>query len=92
MSFLERRNARKEMLKIEMMKLDDIQPYENHAKIHTSEQLEQNKESIKEKEKGRDQEVIVEIEMKKIQNMKITRCNRKDIILQKDIWLILLWG
>ncbi len=36
------------MLKIEMMKLDDIQPYENNAKIHTSEQLEQIKESIKE--------------------------------------------
>ena len=29
------------MLKIEMMKLDDIQPYENNAKIHTSEQLDQ---------------------------------------------------
>lgn len=36
------------MLKIEMMKLDDIHPYENNAKIHTEEQLEQIKESIKE--------------------------------------------
>ena len=35
------------MLKIEMMKLDDIQPYENNAKIHTEEQVEQIKKSLK---------------------------------------------
>lgn len=35
------------MLKIEMMKLADIKPYENNAKIHTDEQIEQIKESIK---------------------------------------------
>lgn len=36
------------MLKIEMMKLEDIQPYENNAKIHTGEQVEQIKKSIEE--------------------------------------------
>lgn len=35
------------MLKIEMMKLANIKPYENNAKIHTDEQIEQIKESIK---------------------------------------------
>lgn len=36
------------MLKIEILKLADIQPYENNAKIHTEEQIKQIKESIKE--------------------------------------------
>lgn len=34
-------------LKIEYISIDDIKPYENNAKIHTEEQIEQIKKSIK---------------------------------------------
>lgn len=36
------------MLKIETLKLDDITPYENNAKLHPEEQIEQIKKSIEE--------------------------------------------
>lgn len=35
-------------LKVEYIPIDDIKPYENNAKIHTEEQIEQIKKSIKE--------------------------------------------
>ena len=35
-------------MQIEKMKIDEVIPYENNAKIHTSEQIEQIKKSIKE--------------------------------------------
>ena len=35
-------------LKIEYMKTKDLKPYANNAKIHTAEQIEQIKNSIKE--------------------------------------------
>lgn len=37
-----------EMLKVEYLPIDDLKPYENNAKIHTDEQIEQIKKSITE--------------------------------------------
>lgn len=36
------------MLKIEYVNIDEIKPYENNAKLHPAEQVEQIKQSIKE--------------------------------------------
>ena len=35
-------------LKVEYIPIDEIKPYENNAKIHTEEQIEQIKKSIEE--------------------------------------------
>lgn len=35
------------MLKIEYVNINEIKPYENNAKLHPTEQIEQIKESIK---------------------------------------------
>ena len=37
-----------EKLEIEYLPIDDFKPYENNAKIHTPEQIEQIKKSIEE--------------------------------------------